>query len=207
MGLDVTPHFTDGWHSPWKHGDWEKWKNAPAVLDDAFPYVKDFDCAIDGGAFIGMWSRKLASKFNIVHAFEILPVNFKYLRMNVPENVIVHHQGLAHESIELPIGRVDTSPFGWFGGRPKPIIGKVGCIALDSLSLKPGLIKLDLDGFESIAISGMVKTFKHNPVLVIEDKPHIRERYNAPDHMQYLRSIGYKTVKRTGLDHIMVRNG
>jgi FkbM family methyltransferase len=73
----------------------------------------------------------------------------------------------------------------------------VQVLPLDQLKLSPGLIKLDVEGFESQALLGLEKTIKnHLPVLLIEVN-------NAPRWLPWLGGLGYEFYRYDpGLKHL-----
>jgi FkbM family methyltransferase len=66
-------------------------------------------------------------------------------------------------------------------------INKKLCITIDSLNIKPSLIKVDVEGAEIEAIKGGLSTIsKYKPLLIIED--------NQLD-FSFLKELGYKIYK------------
>lgn len=189
---------------PCDHKDRKIWPRDLETLDEAFKYVKNWDCAVDGGAFIGLWARKMAERFGTIHAFEIVPDNIECLKLNAPQNVAIYAAALGEKDAIAPVSIEDGQLYGRLDGDGRKL-GSVPVFPLDSFNLKPGLVKLDLDGYEFFAIKGMMRTLVANPVLVIEDKPMCRGRYTDERHMPLLHDIGYRTVFRQRVDCVMVR--
>lgn len=167
-------------------------------LDLALTFVNKWDVAIDGGAHVGSWTRYMADKFNCVIAFEPKPENFECLVLNTVDcnNVILSKFGLSATEHTGSLLQGNNSGC-WHVGqgddiklRPMPDFG-----ALD-------FVKLDIEGFESFALTGMYSQLeKYKPIVLIEEKelPHKPLNYDA---RRVLESLGYKELAKIGRDVI-----
>ena len=167
-------------------------------IDLALSFVNKWDVAIDGGAHVGSWTRYMASKFNLVAAFEPKPENFECLVLNTADcnNVILSKFGLSATSHGGALESGNNSGC-WHvtGGdeirlMPLPDFG-----ALD-------FVKLDIEGFEIFALTGMYEQLdKYKPIVLIEEKdlPHKPLNYDA---RHSLESLGYKELAKIGRDVI-----
>jgi len=75
----------------------------------------------------------------------------------------------------------------------------VDAITVDSLRLKPSLIKIDVEGDELKVIMGAIKTIKnHSPVLYVEDNCD----FYSEELQNLLKTIGYSSVSEHPWIHI-----
>jgi FkbM family methyltransferase len=175
--------------------------------------VEDYSLAIDGGACIGEWAMRMASRFTRVLAFEPGAEAYEILCSNTADypNVECRNQALMDTA-----GRVDSI-------RPREkrarltsrmVIrrkkGAVRSIAIDDLALPEcGLIKLDLEGAEGLALLGAAQTIARcQPVLVVE-MGGLSENFGqsiATVH-RIIRAGGYTEIFRDGVDRIYAPKG
>ena len=69
--------------------DWYKWgaDYEQKEYDEVIQCISKFDVALDIGAHVGIWSRRLAEKFKTVVAFEPVPSHIECWKKNM-ENFI-----------------------------------------------------------------------------------------------------------------------
>lgn len=170
--------------------------------------VEDHSLAIDGGAHVGTWSAVLAQWFDRVLAFEPNPETYAFLVDNMA-GLPVEPRCEALLDRRGPIRVYSPKP-----GKPlsgwrvaKDADGAGMATTIDRLRLKScGLIKLDLEGCELLALQGAVKTIKRcRPVLVVEigaTKRSFPEQVHA-----FVLSFGYREWSRAGVDRIYVPEG
>ena len=178
------------------YGEW-----AQLEIDRLLDYLAPGDFAIDIGANIGFHTLSFARKVGksgTVWAFEPDPVNGLLLRHNILQSgldeVIVPFDLAVSE--RLGLCRFRTAPiaapenFGHTG--VDPVEGDYPRVALplDALLIDraPALIKIDIEGHELPALSGMCELIdKHRPVLSVEaDTPDEVEASGA-----FLAAMGY----------------
>lgn len=164
-------------------------------------YVKNFRTAVDGGAHVGSWTRKLAQKFERVYAFEPQDDNRLCLYRNVEllDNVFALPTALGAEAGTASLNSGNNS--GCWHLTPG---GAVDIIPLDQHQIKDlDYLKLDVEGFEYFALKGAEETVKRShPVIQIEEKklPH---SYDAPmSARELLKSWGYKEARKVYRDVI-----
>lgn len=178
-------------------------------------YVKNFRCAIDGGAHVGSWTRKLAQKFDHVYAYEPNRDNFACLQKNTEglDNVYLSGSALGecggygrlHPGNNSGCWHVEWSGDpDWepeFSVRTLDEIGP----RYQRPSLPVDYLKLDVEGFEYFALKGGEQTIlRDKPVIQIEEKklPH---SYEAPmSARELLKSWGYKEARKVYRDVIFV---
>lgn len=179
-------------------------------LEEALKFVDEFNVAVDGGAHVGSWSRRLSESFNSVIAFEPADDTFACLQLNVESYSKISIQQAALGA-SAGRGRIvdDISRFGNTGSRfmSNDDEGPIKIVALDSLGLDElNFLKLDVEGFEYYALLGAKETIlKHRPVVFIEEKGFGR-RYDLQPlaASNLLVSWGFSRVAKIGNDHVFV---
>lgn len=178
----------------------------PHNLSTGLDRVTEWDCAIDGGAHVGSWTREMAKRFGLVIAFEPQIENFKCLLANTTEcrNVDQQRAALSNKfgSATLESGSnsgcwhiaegsgVQTIPLDTFSG----LAGR-----------KVGYLKLDVEGYEWFALDGARSLLaRDKPVVQIEEKP-LSHKYASPTARSLLEGMGYQEVARAGRDVIFVK--
>lgn len=178
-------------------------------LAAALEYVDEWACAIDGGAHVGTWAKRLAVEFAEVHAFEPAEDTFECLTMNLGNepNVVFHRQALGQKSGYCQVID-DVKRVGNTGSRfVRSGEGKVNMMTLDKMEFPPlGFVKLDLEGYEYFAVLGAAETLmKHRPVVMVEEKG-FGARYDVPAFAasNLLKEMGAHRIKQVGKDHIFM---
>jgi len=148
-------------------------------------YITPNSIVIEGGCHIGSHTIKLGMLAKHVFAFEPMPSSYDILEKNIKlndlKNITLFKKGLSNT--------FNTTHFQWIpkdnpGGSGlasnpmrKPTWIKeeknkihVDLTTIDSLNLKRlDFIKLDIEGYETLAISGGIKTIKkYKPVITLE---------------------------------------
>lgn len=179
-------------------------------INEALLYVKKFNLAIDVGANVGLHSVRFAQKFKEVKSFEPSSSNFECLTKNTKpfNNIQIFKKGIGEtfskEILSLP---ADSSNCGAFSivdfkeHQGNLISEEIEIITLDSLNLKPDLIKVDTQNFEMQVIRGAVNTLKtHKPVLILEVE------YSKANRMilDFLSQFGYERIASFKKDKIYV---
>ena len=181
------------------------------VLPQALKYVKNFNRAIDVGAWIGDSTLFLAKRFKEVIAFEAHPDTFECCVKNMQQrnlnNVKLNQIGLSNKIGQLNFHRrLKSSNSGWLSNKtpPKDITTlppiTVATTSLDKLDI-PNIdfIKIDVDTHEGYVIAGGLNWLKKTqPVVMIENKvrAHNRQFDDMPNPDILLRNIGYKMVQK-----------
>jgi len=172
--------------------------------------VPDRSVAIDGGAHVGSWTVFLAGAFDRVIAFEPCQESFAMLQKNMAryKNVECKNQALMDAA-----GKVDvTTPSKKQLKLTSRIVrksktGGIRCVKIDSLKLETcGLIKLDVEGAEGMAIKGASETLKRcRPTLVVEIwGQSVRWGHSAIEVHQSIEALGYVYARRFGVDHVYI---
>lgn len=154
-------------------GDYESYEYAQVL-----PYLSKYRTAIDIGAHVGYWSRRLVLDFDHVYAFEPVSEHVECLRANVTEpNITITQVALSNTPCILKfskaIGNSGMSHVAYEGV-------DVECQPLDLWNIdNVDLIKIDVEGHEISVLRGAEKTIlRSRPVLFIEinhcTSPNIR---------------------------------
>lgn len=181
--------------------------DAPAMLA-AFERVTAWDCAIDIGAHIGTWTRELAPRFGSVAAIEPDPRNFSALCENMRGAPNVRMLPLA---IAPVVGRFSLSHAGTINSGQgyvtpfQPGEQVVTGVPLDALALRPGLIKIDVEGLElEVILSGERTIRDSRPIIVLEENGcAVRYEQKIGDARRLLESWGMREAARFEEDVIM----
>ena len=179
--------------------DWYKWgaDYEQEEYDDVIQHIPNFDVALDIGAHVGIWSRRLAQKFKTVVAFEPVPKHIECWKKNMENSLqettnwenysTLHKVALGHENGTATMKVPDTTNTGmaslvheiynvrtqkrWVqpGWDKFPEI-EVETRTLDSYEFeKIDFMKIDVEWFELRVLQGAEQTIrKHKPVMYVE---------------------------------------
>lgn len=164
--------------------------------------------AVDGGANVGVWTGPLAERFATVLAFEPARDTITTLqeRMASRANVVFYQYALWDKVARLAIRGAAQKPDSHklrYCVEMEHTSDVVG-VPLDSLGIQTlGLIKLDVEGAELIALRGAKDTLlRCKPVVCFEAVDYMAQRYhyNANDSGAFLESLGASLVMQYGSD-------
>jgi FkbM family methyltransferase len=172
--------------------------------------------AIDAGANIGLWARRMAADFGVVHCFEPQAQARACLARNAAfNNVVLYPYALGSEPGEaiITVNRLGI------GGGMIPVTEKyraashlkyptteekVTVIPIDDFNLQPDYIKIDVQGFEVDLLRGGERTIrKYRPTIVCEiegDATIIDTKAALP----ILREFGYRLAETVGKNGVFV---
>lgn len=128
-------------------------------------------CLVDAGANVGAWSIRASKYYDSVHAFE---PNKKFFS-SLERNIALNHLDNIH-AYNLALGEIDgiTTQRVIYNEQMAKTTGimddaKVQTRRLDSLSLEPSIIKIDVEGAAIQVIRGALSTISaHRPKIIIE---------------------------------------
>lgn len=136
-------------------------------------------CAIDVGANIGLFSRRIAQYFPEVFSFEPFYDAAECMTKNTPMNVVVRKVAIGNEDGWLEMTDVNGSKKSGHRRHALPEDShkhRVPVICLDSEYLDCedigglSLIKIDVQGMEWEVIDGAMEVLrKHRPVIILEE--------------------------------------
>jgi FkbM family methyltransferase len=173
-------------------------------LEKAISYCLQKRTAIDVGAHCGLWTNQLLAHFERVEAFEPLEIHQAAWYRNVrPLAATLYPFALGEKkgscSIELVAGYSGRSHISGDGEIPvQPLDG----FRFQNIDL----IKADVEGFELFVLKGAEETLlKWKPVVVVEQKANLGERYGLSDKaaVEYLQSLGAVLKEEIAGDFIL----
>lgn len=136
-----------------------------------FDLIPEGGVVWDVGANVGFYSLLAARKAARVIAFEPLPENLSYLRRHIELN------GLQERVQVLPIAASDHDGEGMFsivlGNRSEGSLRPEGTLPvrtmrLDSVGIRPDIIKIDVEGNEYQVLRGAVETMReYRPIVLV----------------------------------------
>lgn len=141
----------------------------------AMRQVRQFRCAVDIGAHVGLWSMQLAKHFLAVVAFEPVAAFRECFELNTAAKKCVLHPcalGAAPGRVAMEIpsldGGLDT------GGTHIAGAGDIEMRTLDSFDMPyVDFIKIDCEGYELEVLKGARETLERSrPCVIVEQKPH-----------------------------------
>ena len=159
--------------------------------------------ALDIGAHVGLWSKRLASLFEDVVAFEPVPSHIKCFQRNCDDisNIILHPVALSNERGQQVMKVISAGNTGmsalnkrFYGVKSDDIVVQVD--VLDDYSLVDvDFIKMDVEGNELRALQGAMNLIQRcHPLIFVEDHYHTSKKKNGLSSIDYLLSIGYKDL-------------
>lgn len=189
---------------------------------DLYKYITDYSdirkikgivtqgsVVIDAGANVGFYTRlfsKLIGAKGLVIAFEPDAKNFEILKRRTDEliNVKIVNAALSDKSgkIDLYVSKdlnVDHQTYDSGENREKI---QIDCYSLDYFCEKFGIntisfIKMDLQGYDAIALRGMINTIQKNPNISItcEFWPYGMKKAGVEpsDMLKNIKSMGFST--------------
>lgn len=180
-------------------------------LNAALRHVTNHDCAIDGGAHVGTWSRVMSGAFEKVIAVEPSHDTFECLTFNLQQagcaNVDCRHLALgdAPGQIAMHLDPVQAEKANT-GARFVRPGGDIAVETIDSWNLPSlGFLKLDIEGSEYVALRGAKDTLQRcRPIVLFENKWLWTVHYGVPKNAvaQFLTSIGYRMLEQVSRDQI-----
>ena len=158
-------------------------------------HVKGFDTVIQAGGNCGMYPRFYRNYFNNVYTFEPDDLNYYCLDQNCQgEGFHKFKGGLGNTTEKFAIRKPNDTNVGMHYIVDTP--GKVQMYRIDDLELEQcDLIHLDIEGYESKALAGGLKTIeKFKPVIVTE----------RAIGAEVIIPMGYEMIQRMRMDALFV---
>lgn len=186
-------------------------------LDAAMAHVREWRCAVDGGAHVGSWTMALCKMFDRVLAFEPHPHTYACLVKNFSE---------ARDAAEFRMSaELNCAALGNISGRAALVEerhaslstkldlrgpGPVQVVALDDVIRDEppvDFLKLDVEGCEVLALLGARQTIARcKPVMLIECKDANLRAYRSSEEQlrETIAALGYDVVAEIEQDLIAV---
>lgn len=168
-------------------------------LRRALEFVKGFRVAIDVGAHVGLWSMRMAERFQAVHAFEPVEDFRECFRLNVPKRSDGGVVELYPFALGDDVGVVNMQREIWDSGGTHVQKTGAGPSAflrrLDDFNIQDvDFVKIDCEGYEAEVIKGGRATLQRcRPVVIVEQKPKkLQQNYriNGQPAVDLLRDMG-----------------
>jgi FkbM family methyltransferase len=155
---------------------------------------KPGDIIVDVGAQYGDYAILCAKYYKAkVFAFEPLKSNFRIIKSNIKFNKLnknsinAYNFALGAESKKIEIS-FDNDMMNSLNTTKKQ---RTSVKTLDTYSLKPDILKIDVEGFEMDVLKGAVKTIKrHHPKIILE----VHTKALKEQCIKFLSYFGYKIV-------------
>jgi FkbM family methyltransferase len=173
--------------------------------------LKENDIFYDVGANYGFYTYLALEFCKEVHSFEPLPDVFENLKMNLEnvENVFLNQAALSNKDSKAKIYLPANSGFDASGGSTiveaaldKHYYKFSKSLEIETTTLdnylkvhnKPTIIKLDVEGAESLVIEGGYEFFKNNsPIIAMEVWCSKEGGGISTEAVEKLRELGYKS--------------
>jgi FkbM family methyltransferase len=165
--------------------------------------------ALDIGAHVGIWTRRMAPIFEKVYAFEPIPKHIECHKENLKDysNVVLNEIGLSNKEGTAVIRELDfnsgSSTLEWKKLTTKETKHKqrqteINLKTLDSYELTNiDFIKMDVEGHEVSTIEGAKETLINNSPIIFIEVLHkeLKKPYTGRDA---LKDLGYTEVMHVG---------
>lgn len=172
-------------------------------------HIQSTKTALDIGAHVGIWTRRMAQIFEKVYAFEPISKHIECHKENLKEydNVILNQIGLSNKTDTAIMKELDfnsgSSTLEWKKLTTKNTKHKqrqieINLRTLDSYGITDvDFIKMDVEGHEVSVIEGAKETLTNNsPVIFIEVlHKELKKPYTALDA---LKDLGYSQIMHVG---------
>lgn len=171
----------------------------PKVAGAALLFSARYELAIDIGAHVGFFSVTASRYFKRVVAFEPRSDNFLALKKNVPSNVLCFNSAVGKSRGRCSMHNPSKDNSGAWEMVPG---NDTDIVMLDEFSLKPDVIKIDVQGAERDVLEGARETLlRYKPVLIVEC---VKNGVADPAPGQYLAELGAKPAMKIGKDVVFV---
>ena len=206
--------------------DWYKWGGdyEQTQFNEVMPHISNRDVALDIGAHVGIWTRRLAQNFKRVYAFEPVPKHIECWKKNMESFIkdnsdwgnisTLETVALGHENGTATMKVPNTTNTGMASlvHEAKQKTGdrwvqpewenfpkiQVKTKTLDSYNFNQlDFIKIDVEWFELRVLQGAENTIrKHKPIMYIE--------MSDSEAYTYIKDLdlGYRSLYAHGADRL-----
>ena len=188
------------------HGDWEL-----DEYNEVMQHIFERGVAIDIGAHVGLWSKRLVKDFKHVYCFEPLEKHIECWNMNVNHpkrnNVTIYNVALSNvegqSKMSVPVKNSGMATLHHHEYMPSDFTKEnIQTKTLDSYDFdKVDFIKIDVEEHEYKLLLGAQETIKkHKPVLYME--------VNDQQAIIFLESLklSYKLIYADGMNRLFKSN-
>ena len=188
----------------------------PSVLNEipkfevVMKYVTNNGVCIQAGGNIGVFPHLLSKEFEWFYSYEPDLANFRAMKLNtIGDNVTCFFSAIGEKESKGIMRVIDPTNIG--AHRIEFNDGVIPVETIDSkLYSEVGLIWLDIEGAELLALKGGIETIKAwKPVIVLEMAGHSERFYGIPESETegWLKELGYEVATRIMNDVIYVNKG
>ncbi len=184
--------------------DIEKWIKQADKLDDIIPLCKERHIALDVGANIGLWSRKMAEAFTTVIAFEPDSDNTDcHIKNTYGHTNIVLFEAPVTRKERMVRMLVRGAHYAREAHDEEQADYVKMSMTIDGLRLdRVGLLKVDVDGMDLEVLEGAAETIERcHPVVCVETKGPKKETRPI---RQFLIDRGYELAFINKPDEVYV---
>lgn len=183
--------------------------NQSSDIQNVLKYVENFDSCIQAGGNVGIWPKILSGYFKDVYTFEPDDENYDCLLVNINgiDNIHANQCALSDKHESVIVKSPDEAHKNNCGAYQIFQSDEgIESMCIDDLNLSPGLIYLDIEGYELKALKGALETIQRSkPIISFEDKKlPIMYGKEVGDVEKWLENFGYKVAERIHRDVICV---
>ena len=177
------------------------------IYQEALKHTPNRGCAVDVGAHVGIFTLYMERDFDKVVAFEPIEKNYLSLLINV-RNHAVNTEKVSTRSVALSdkthavqmICPCNKNSGTWMVSADGKVT--VNCMPLDLFSLRPNLIKLDIQGHELPALRGAYNTItQYKPTLIVEVW-NVQDTMHLTNYIE--KTLNYKQAARISKDCVYI---
>lgn len=190
-------------------GDYEK-----PEIDYLYQYLKPGYTFLDIGANIGLFSlnaSKIVGNTGSVFSFEAFTPNFLKLKKNIEDNnlknTVTEHRAISNDNSPVEIlYRDENKNIGMASAFLQDFTSReivegttVDQFLSDRKIIRVDLIKIDIEGGEFKALSGMTDTLRNlKPQIIIEISSETLKNSNSSEEelTKFLKSFDYQMIKK-----------
>ena len=173
---------------------------------DTMKHIFERGVALDCGAHVGIWSKRLSYLFDTVIAFEPIPKHIECYKKNCTEsNITLNECALSDEetTMDMKMGTGRNTGRSTLEYKSNLVKGdneiiQIQTKTLDSFKLpKVDFMKIDVEKHEVKLLNGAIETLvRCKPIIFIEDKNHFYGK--VPNGVELLYSLGYEAIGYLG---------
>lgn len=185
--------------------------------NSAMKYVTNRGVALDCGAHVGIWSKRLSFLFNTVIAFEPIPKHIECHKKNCSswDNVTLNECALSNKetTMNMKMGTGRNTGRSTLEYKSNLVKGdneiiQIQTKTLDSFNIpKVDFMKIDVEKHEVSLIEGAKETINRcDPIIFIEDHNYFYKK--GATGIDWLMSMGYEILDYVGsYNYILKQSG
>ena len=173
---------------------------------DAMKHIFERGVALDCGAHVGIWSKRLSYLFDTVIAFEPIPKHIECHKKNCTKsNITLNECALSDKetTMDMKVGTGRNTGRSTLEYKSNLVKGNNEIIqiqtkTLDSFNIpKVDFMKIDVEKHEVNLLDGGIQTIKRcNPIIFIEDHNYFYKK--SATGIDRLLSLGYEVLDYVG---------